>query len=76
MIEVPEAILTEIAPQIRDIGELQLILAVVRMARISWSSPTSRICGAISVRMASGTSITRRSLSGATAEVVDVRLTS
>lgn len=44
MIEVPEAILTEIAPQIRDVGELQLILAVVRMAteRGGVDQPVSR----------------------------------
>jgi len=44
VIEVPESILTEIAPQIRDIGELQLILLVVRMAteRGGIDQPVSR----------------------------------
>ena len=44
VIEVPEAILTEVAPQIRDVGELQLILAVVRMAteRGGVDQPVSR----------------------------------
>jgi DnaD/phage-associated family protein len=44
VIEVPEAILSEIAPQIRDVGELQLILAVVRMGteRGGVDQPVSR----------------------------------
>ena len=44
VIEVPEALLSEIAPLIRDVGELQLILAVVRMGteRGGVDQPVSR----------------------------------
>jgi len=44
VIEVPEAILSEIAPAIRDIGELQVTLALVRMAteRGGLDQPVSR----------------------------------
>lgn len=44
LIEVPEAILTDVAPQIRDVGELQLILALVRMGaeRGGVDQPVSR----------------------------------